>query len=92
MGVFVECRFCNNLDQTIVCHEVDEPIGEFRLATTTHHAVSFPVVSWEVEGPTDPDVAVGCVHGKSLIQSSSTIRHRPCLFHVDASLLLHRLI
>ena len=39
-------------------HEVDEPPGEFWVATSTPFAVYLPVVSWEVEVPTYPDVAV----------------------------------
>ena len=57
----VEGGFCYNLGQTIVIHEVDEPPGEFWLATSTLHAVPFPVVTWDVEFPIYPDVTVGFV-------------------------------
>ena len=57
----MEGGFRYNLDQAIVSHEVDEPVGEFWLGTYTLHAVSFPIVSWKVEVPTYPDVVFGFV-------------------------------
>ena len=48
----------DNLKLTIVSHEVDL-LGDFWLATSTLHVVPFPVVSWEVEVHTYPDVAIG---------------------------------
>ena len=57
----MEGGFCYNLGQAILSHEVDEPTSELWLATSTLHAVLFPVVTWEVEVPTYPDVAVGFV-------------------------------
>ena len=52
----MEGGFCYNLGQAIASHEVDEPPGEFWLATSITDAVSFPVVTWGVEVPTYPDV------------------------------------
>ena len=62
----MEGRFCNNLQlgQVIVSRKVDKPPDVFWLATSTL-AVSFPLVSWEVEVPTYPDLAI--FYGKSLI-------------------------
>ena len=57
-GILVEGEFCYNLGQTIVSHEVYEPPGEFWQTTSTFHAAPFQVVSWKVEFPTYPDVAV----------------------------------
>ena len=58
----MEGGFSYNLGQDIISYEVDEPQpGEFWLAISILHAVPFPVVAWEVEVPTYPDVAVGFV-------------------------------
>ena len=53
--------FCNKLGQVIVSREINEPPGEFWLATSTLHAASFPVVYRDVEVPTYLDVAAGFV-------------------------------
>ena len=57
----MEGGFCYNLGQAIVSHEVDKPPSKIWLGTSTLHAISLPVETWEVEVATYLDMAVGFV-------------------------------